>query len=485
MKKFLLKCLRVVILFLSLVLLTTCHRNSGEKVVRGLDLEQIRQRGTLIAVTDYSPMNYFIYRGQPLGYQYELLQEFANSMGIKIELVVSKDLDNTVKMLRAGDADVIALNFTVTNERKRMVDFTVPHSQSRQVLVQRIPNAASYTGDVFPAAKLIRDHMDLSDENVQIVVQKNSATSKRLKHLAEEMGDSLNVKEIPLDEEDLVEMVATGEIDYTVCDENVALVCKTYFPNIDCETPISFTQNLAWAVRKDSPELLLALNKWMTGFRKTALYSVIYNKYFHNPRVSEMMNSDYFVSKTGRISAYDDLLKKYSEKINWDWTLLASVVYQESHFNPNARSWAGAYGLMQLMPSVITYFDVKSANNPERNIATGVKLLGWIDQQLDSRIPKNERIKFVLAAYNIGYGHIEDAMRLAEKYGRDPYIWDGNVAYFLSKKNKPQYYKDPVVRNGYCKGSLATNYVGEVLERYDHYNNFIGLTENKLVAQSR
>jgi membrane-bound lytic murein transglycosylase F len=485
MKQVLHAFFRIVFLMLSLVLFTTCHGSSDETTVKGLDLEQIRKRGKLVAVTDYSPMNYFIYRGQPLGYQYELLQEFANTIGMEIELVVSRDLDNTVKMLRSGQADIIALNFTVTNERKKLVDFTIPHSQSRQVLVQRIPGITGPAGDIQPAPKLIRDHFELASPEVEIVVQKNSATCKRMKHLAEEMGDSINVKEYPVDDEELVEMVATGEIDYTVCDENVALVCKTYYPNIDCETPISFTQNLAWAVRKDSPVLLEELNKWLGSFKKTASYAVIYNKYFRNPRVSEMMSSDYFVSKTGRISAYDELIKKYSEKINWDWTLLASVVYQESHFNPDARSWAGAYGLMQLMPSVLTQFGNNSPGSPEKNIATGVKLLGWIDQQLDSRIEREERVKFILAAYNIGYGHVEDAIRLAEKYGRNPYRWDDNVAYFLSRKNKPQYYKDPVVRNGYCKGSLATNYVNEVLSRYDHYRNFIGLSGNVTAGKSR
>jgi membrane-bound lytic murein transglycosylase F len=481
MKKIFIVISRIVFLFFAMLLFTTCHKGSSEKFVYGLDLEQIKKRGKIVAVTDFSPMNYFIYRGQPLGYQYELLQEYANSIGMKIELVVSKDLDNTMKMLRTGQADIIALNYTVTNERKKMVEFTVPHSRTRQVLVQRIPDTEGVAGTGLP----IRDLSYLSADHITIAVQKSSAAARRLKHLADEMGDSLEVKEMPLDDEELVEMVATGEIDFAVCDENVAMVCQTYYSNIDCETPVSFSQNLAWAVRKDSPELLTSLNSWMEQFRKTAQFAVIYNKYFQNPRVSEMMSSDYFVTRTGRISEYDELLKKYSEKVNWNWALLASVVYQESHFNPRARSWAGAYGLMQLMPSVIEYFGNKDASSPEKNIATGVKLIGWIDQQLDSRIDKNDRIKFILAAYNIGYGHVEDAIRLAEKYGRDPHKWDNNVAYFLARKNKPQYYKDPVVRNGYCKGSLAVRYVDEVLARYDHYLNFTAETGNTRVAQSR
>lgn len=476
MSRFLVHLGSVLILLLSTVLFTTCHRATEDKVVRGMDLPQIKKRGKLIAVTDFSPMNYFIYRGQPLGYQYELLQEFANAEGIQIELVTSRDLEHTVKMLRSGEADIIALNYTITNERKKLVNFTIPHSQSRLVLVQRSPGLPGPDGLPVKDSKLVRDLFDLAGKDVMIEVQKNSASAIRMRHLEEEMGDSLNVKEVVADDEDLAEKVASGELDYAVCDENVALVCKTYYPNIDCETPVSFSQNLAWAVRKDSPLLLRDLDNWLESFRKTALYAVIYGKYFRNPRVSEMVNSDYFVSKTGRISEYDDLIRKYSEKINWDWALLASVVYQESHFNPNARSWAGAYGLMQLMPSVQKYFGNRMPASPEKNIATGVKLIGWIDQQLDPAIEKKDRIKYILAAYNIGYGHIEDAMRLAEKYGKSPYQWD-NMAYFLERKNKPQYYRDPVVHNGYCKGVLAVRYVNEVLERYDHYRNFTELAE--------
>jgi len=193
-------------------------------------------------------------------------------------------------------------------------------------------------------------------------------------------------------------------------------------------------------------------------------------------RVLLIVNNEYFVLRTGRISQYDELIQKYSVQINWDWTLLASLIYQESHFNPRARSWAGAYGLMQLMPSVLDQFGIDTLASPEKNIEAGIKLIAYLDQQFDSSIPKDEKVKFILAAYNIGLGHVWDAQRLAEKYGQDPKKWD-NVEYFLIQKKYPRYYLDPVVKNGYCKGELAVQYVKDVLHLYHHYSNIIASLE--------
>jgi len=466
------------ILFLSLVVislypfLVTCHRSNDYKNVRDVDLEQIKKRGRLIAVTDCNSMNYFIYKGQPLGYQYELLQEFSNFLGIRIQVLIAKDPEQAFKMLYTGETDIVAMNLTVTNERKKQVSFTVPNSQSRQVLVQRAPGVAGISGIVLPTPGLIRDHMDLANKGVMVYVQKKSSFSQRLKHLSDEMGDSINIREVNEEAEELLEEVATGEIDYAVCDENIARVASTYFPNLDFATPISFTQKLAWAVRKDSPSLLNVLNSWLEEFKRTSQFAAIYNKYFENSRTSEIFNNNYFVTRTGRFSQFDDLIRKYSNKINWDWTLLASLIYQESHFDPNARSWNGAFGLMQLMPSVLSQYGVDSLSTPERNIEAGVKLIAWIDMQLSTTIDPEDRVKFILAAYNIGLGHVWDAQRLAEKYGRNPNHWL-DVEYFLTRKNLPQYYQDPIVKNGYCKGQLAVNYVSDVLDLYEQYKNVI------------
>jgi len=168
------------------------------------------------------------------------------------------------------------------------------------------------------------------------------------------------------------------------------------------------------------------------------------------------------------------LIKEYADSIGWDWKLLASLIYEESNFNPKVKSWAGAVGLMQLLPETGKAHGAENLLDPEENIRAGADYISWLDQYWLQYIKdKDERIKFILASYNIGFGHIEDARRLAEKHGADPNIWEDNVEVYLLKKSKPQYYNDDVVRNGYCNGKETYAYVKNVIQRYERYSQFI------------
>ena len=408
-----------------------------------------------------------------MGYQFELLQSLANYLGVKLEVIVSNDLEKTFKFLEDGDCDLIAVNLTITKERSKIVDFTEPHSQTRQVLVQRKPDNWMKMRRQELESNLLRNQLDLAGKTVY--VQKGSIFYDRLQSLSDEIGDSINVVELPnYETEQLIKLVAEGEIEYTVCDEIVGLVNQTYFSNIDVNTAISFPQNLAWAVRKGDDELRNSINSWLTGFKKTAKYKYIFNKYFKNSRSANIVHSDYYAINSGKVSEYDNIFKKESKLIDWDWRLLASLVYQESHFNANVKSWAGAYGLMQLMPSTASRFGVDTSSTPEQNIEAGVKFIMWLDGILKDKVQdKEERVKFILASYNVGLGHILDARRLAKKYGKDPNVWEGNVDYFILNKSNPEYYKDPVVKYGYCRGEETYQYVNEILDRYEHYKNVI------------
>lgn len=443
---------------------------TGKQVV--VDLSEIRENGKLVVLTDFNSTNYFIYRGQPMGYQYELLQELADHLRIKLDVIVSNDLQESFNYLSEGRCNLLAINLTITKERRRYFDFTEPHTQTRQVLVQRKPDNWKKLSKSELEKQLIRNQLDLAGKT--IYVERNSSYAERLKNLSDEIGDSIIIEEVQENSEQLISFVAEGDIDFTVCDENVALVNQTYYPNIDVYTAISFPQNLAWAVQKGATSLKHEIDIWLKEFKKTTKYAVIYNKYFRNQRTSQMVASDYFSLTSGRISAYDEAIKKHSNQIGWDWRLLASVIYQESRFDPNAESWAGAFGLMQLMPNTARRFGVNKSSSPEQHIRAGVEFIQWLDNRFKEKIPDpQERIKFILASYNIGYGHIEDAMNLAEKYGKDPAIWDDGVNEFLLMKSKPEYYLDPVVKYGYCRGVETYNFVSEVLERYNDYRNII------------
>ncbi len=435
-------------------------------------LKQIRERSMLIAVTDYNSTSYFIYRGEPAGYQYELLKSYARYLGVGLDIVVNNDLPSAFDDLKTGRVDILAMGLTIIRERNSVVDFSLPLSQTKQVLVQRKPEnwRKMKTMDEIEK-KLIRNPLDLAGKI--IYVQRNSSFIPRLKHLSEEIGDSIIVVEFPLDVERLIQMVAEGEIEYTVSDEHIALVNQKYYPDIDVKTAISFPQNIAWAVKKGADSLRLNINKWLEDFIDTKTARFIYNKYFRNPR-SYHYAYKYYSVISGNISAWDEIIREKSDELNWDWRLLASLIYQESRFKSDAISWMGAFGLMQLMPGTAELYGVDSFSSPEENIEAGVEYLKSLDERFKDIITDpEERLKFVIAAYNAGPAHIFDARRLARKYNKNPDIWNDNVDYFLLNKSDPKYYNDSVVFYGYCRGKEPFQYVYDIFDRYEHYKNMI------------
>lgn len=465
----------VIILILTVTIIYFIIKTEPTKdnpvVKKSIDLKEIKERGKLIAATDYNSTNYFIYRGTPMGYQFELLNELAEYLDVKLEIFVSNDLEETYGCLQSGGCDLIALDLTVTKERSEILAFTEPYSQTRQVLVQKKPNDWKHLSLRQLEDSLIRNQLDIGGKT--IYVQKGSVFYNRLMNLSDEIGDSIHVYESEYDMETLISMVAKGEIEYTIADENVALVNRTYYPEIDVKTAISFPQNLAWAVRKNADSLRFAINSWLADYKKTAKFNYIYRKYFKNKRSVQIVQSEFYSKNEGKISEYDSLIRIYGEKINWDWRLLASLIYQESRFKPNLTSWAGARGLMQLMPVTAKKFGCTNLFEPEQNISAGTKFLVWLDEYFTEIKDPNERVKFILASYNCGFGHIVDARSLAEKYGKDPNIWFDNAEYFLKQKSNPKYFRDEVVKYGYCRGEETYNFVHQIVDRYQHYKNII------------
>jgi membrane-bound lytic murein transglycosylase F len=376
-------------------------------------------------------------------------------------------------MLKAGEVDLLAMGLTVTQLRKDEIRFTESIDSTRQVLVQRKPHKWQTMSFSSLESKLIRKYTGLA--NKTIYVQKGSSHAELLNQLSEGMNQPVNVVEVPFEEEVLIQLVDKGEINYTVCDENLASVNATYFPEIDIATPLCNSQRLAWGLRKtNSEQLSNELDQWIVNFRKTQTFALLYSKYFKNSRSNAIVKSDYYSLSTGKVSQWDDLIKKYSETINWDWRLLASLICQESRFMPDVISRVGAFGLMQIMPETGKHFGIDITSSPADNIKAGAMYINWLYKIFDPKIAdKNERTKFILAAYNAGPGHVLDAMKLAEKNGMDPQKWDDNVAVWILKKSEPQYYNDIVVKNGYFKGKESVAFVMEVLERFEHYKNFI------------
>lgn len=437
-------------------------------------LQQIINRRKLVALTDYNSINYYIYRGEPMGYQYEMLEKFTKHLGIQLELRIEENLEKGFKLLEKGDVDVIAMGLTVTGKRKSHFDFTDPLIITRQVLVQRMPKGwqKMSTRDQIER-QLLRSSLELAGKTIH--VEAGSIFKKRLETLMDEIADTIYIIEDDREVEDLIAAVANGEIDYTVADEHIALINEQVYPGIDTKMPISFPQKLAWALKKEEDKAFLnEINLWLNAFNDTFGARVIYNKYFKNSRVRYLAKSEYTSFNEGHLSAYDEIIKQVAHEINWDWRLLASLIYQESEFKPDVVSWAGAYGLMQLMPVVMEQFGIDSTASTEEQIRIGGKFIQYLDRQIPASVTdSSERIKFILASYNAGVGHVLDARRLAKKYKKNPNVWTDETDFFMLNKSKPAFYHDSVVYYGYARGEETYAFVEQIIDRYDHYRNLI------------
>ena len=455
------------------------HQSSKnlDKVI-ACDLDSIRKRGKLIALTDINSTDYFIYKGEPMGFNYELLKSFSDNIGIDLEIITENHPDKALRMLNTGEADLLAYSLTVSSSGEKDMRYTAPVGETRQVLVQRKPRNWSTMSAEALEKMLIRNQPGLDKKTVYVPA--GSSHAAQLISQAKEIGDSINIIEVPFESEKLIQNVARGEIDYTVCNENLAQVNATYYPNIDVSTPVSFSQNIAWGLRKNNSDALLSeLNRWIISFKETGSYALLYAKYFRNPRSISIVRSDFYALNTGKVSPYDGMIRKFSASINWDWRLLASLICQESHFNQNVESYSGAFGLMQIMPETGKNFGIDITSSVENNLKAGICYINWLHSIFNPRIPDiKERINFILAAYNAGPGPVLDAMKLAEKNGMNPLKWDGNVEILLLKKSDSKYTNDSLAKNEYFRGVESVNFVNQVLARFEHYKNIIPEQKN-------
>ncbi|MCX6231908.1 MAG: transporter substrate-binding domain-containing protein [Bacteroidetes bacterium] len=467
------KSLKKIFLFLFLFAVVSCHNAEIKEKVKAKEnlLKIIKKRGTLIATTNTNSVDYFIYKGYPMGFQLELLNAFAHYLGVKLEIIVANDIASTAGLLAVGKCDLIAENITINEHRRRIVNFTIPIFQTREVLIQRNPEKTK--DEKLKNTFVIKNLSDLAGKTVY--VQKNSIHFDQLQKVQEEIKQKINIIESDTNEtEQLIEQVANGIIDYAVSDENFAQVNTTYFNNLDINLPIDGKQSLGWAVRQESEDFLVILNNWLSEFLTTAAYKKIYDTYYRNSRTIGIVHNELYTIKRHKISKFDAAIKKHSHMIGWDWRLLASLIYQESNFQPNLVGWSGAFGVMQMMPGTAYKFGITEKSSVADQIKGGVRLIRLLDKLLPKEITKpDERIKFTLAAYNAGFDHIMDARNLCKKYGQNPNIWTNNVEVYIRLMSKPKFYNDTAVKFGYSRGYETYRFVNEVLDRYYHYKNMV------------
>jgi membrane-bound lytic murein transglycosylase F len=456
-------------------LLCSClENNKNQPVVQDpslfqFDLDSIKKRGKLILLTENSASTYYLYRNQIKGFDYEMVKQFAKHLGVKLEVRLLDDVDKMFEMLNKGEGDLIATNLTVTDKRRQVVSFSTPVYQTRQVLAQR-----KIFHDNDSSSILVNDSSELN--KLPIWVHNYSSFYERLKEIEWNSGQALNIQLAPgeISTDDLLRLIDDGEIPATVTDENLALMELMDFESVDMSVPLSGIQDIAWAVRRNSTQLLTELNKWLDLKKTRDKLAKTYDKYFKAEERADRYSSVFVMPKLqpGDLSPFDSLFKLHAPQIGWDWRLLAAVAFQESRFNPQAVSWSGAYGLMQLMPETAIRFGCDSAPGPECSVSASAKYLKYLQGLWKKRVPnQTERDKFVLASYNIGQGHVIDAQNLARELGMADTIWDGNVAEALLLKQQEKYYSMDCVKHGYCHSKEPYHFVQKILALFEHFKN--------------
>lgn len=451
--------------------LTSCQNKSqnpeGEAVADTLTmLQHVQDRGVLRAVTNCEIINYNTEKPTPSGFEFELLSDFCKGNGLELEMVVNENLDSCFMLLDSCKVDIVAVGVGSNKDMKRRYLLTNPILMQRSVLVQRLPkdwNKMSTANEV--ENQLLRSSVDLAGQTIHL--PQGSHVVKLLEHLSDQIGDTIYIVECDsLNSVDLVKAVASGQIDYTVVEEYVARMASIGLKGLDTKLNVSVEQPLGWAIRNHEGDssLLYALNSWVDGFEQRNVNRIL-AKYVNKGNV--------FMTRkptSGALSEFDDIIKKTAKNIGWDWRLLASLIYQESRFRQDLESEKGAFGLMQLMPVVMEKYGIDYDATPEEQLNAGGQLISFLDDCLSNKVTDStERVKFVLAAYNSGLGHVYDAQRLASKYGKYPNVWDNNVDYFILNKSKKQYYNDTCCHAGYLRGTETYRFVEEVLDRFYQY----------------
>ncbi|HJS74378.1 MAG TPA: transporter substrate-binding domain-containing protein [Vicinamibacteria bacterium] len=420
------------------------------------DLESVRARGSLRVITLNNPVHYFLYRGRQMGFDYEILRLAAQSLGVRLEMVVPPSRDLAFEWLLEGRGDVIAATLTATPERNVTLSFSRPYLFVEEVVVRRAR-----------AVEKLASVYELAGRSVH--AWKSSSHYQTLLKWMPRVGP-FEIEPIPEDVEyeEILDRVASGAYPLAVVD---SLVLEAELPHRD-DVQAAFSlsggqpQPIAFAVRPSNPRLLHFFDEFASDIVGSLELNDARDRYFRKSR-----GLDRAAARNepggGRLSPYDEILKRHSRHYGLDWRLMAAQAYQESLFNPGATSWAGARGLFQLLPSTGLELGFDDLNDPESSIHAGVRYMHELLGRLEARIPLKHRLRFALAAFNAGFGHLQDARRLAAEEGLDPNKWFGHTERAMLLLSQPRYYQR--ARHGYVRGSETVRYVSEIQNRYDHY----------------
>ena len=428
------------------------------------DWDAIVASGRVRMLTVNAPATYYLWQGELLGFEYEMVRSFAETHDLELEVIVAGGIGELIDGLMQGRGDMIAAGIVPTGQRVEMgLRFTRPYLRIRETFVTGGEPIAGLDG--------------LAGRRVTVNPQTSYAVT--LRGLLAKVDFDLEY--VDRSTSAILSDVAAGILDVTLADSHRAGLETTFDPRLSLGLAVEPEKGLAWAVRDGSGELLRRLDAFIDERYRGYEFNVLRNKYFVNQRRMARQREHRITGDT--LSPYDHIVRPAAAEAGFDWRLIVAQMYQESGFDPNRTSFAGAEGLLQVLPRTARDLDIDadSLADPETGIAAGIAYLGWTRQRFPD-LPVGEQILFALGAYNAGHGHVRDGRRLARELGFDDSIWFGNVERAMLKLAEPEYAKRAVY--GYVRGTEVVRYVREIEDRYRLYVRHFRLLEEREASAS-
>ncbi|MFQ5780392.1 MAG: membrane-bound lytic murein transglycosylase MltF [Nitrospiria bacterium] len=414
-------------------------------------LDRILARGELIVLTRNASTTYYEAQDGPAGIEHDMAVSFAGHLGVKVRFELLESTAAILEALQNGRGDLAAAGLTQTEERAKAFLFGPSYQEvEQQVVCRRGGNVPKVVSDL-PALALR--------------VVNLSSYEERLKGLRVDVPDLKWVATREMGTEQLLERVWLREFDCTVADSNIVAINRRYFPELTVPFSLTQPERLAWALPAKSHALIARLNRWFTGFQEDGRLDALRERYYGFVALFDYVDIKAFERKIGTVfPRYRSLFEDAAQRHGLPLSLLAAQSYQESHWNPRAKSPTGVRGIMMLTQRTARSLGVRSRLDPKENIVAGARYLARLRDRVDPAVPEPDRTWIALAAYNVGMGHIHDAQSLARKMHKNPFAWNElkTVLPLLAQK---KYYR--TLKYGYARGGEPVRYVQRIRDFRD------------------
>ncbi len=431
-------------------------------------VESIMERGVIRIATRNAPTTYYQGPLGPKGFEYDLAKDFADYLGVDLEVVLYDSITDILSAVRNQEVDLAAAGITKTKHREKEFLFGPTYQEIEQQVVCNRQH------------KRPKKPEDLIGLDLHVI--SNSSYVEQLKELAKEHPALKWTENAHVSTEELIHEVADGAIDCIISDSNIVKLNQRYFPNLTTSMSITGKQPLAWVMNKETATLKQVLSDWYVQYKALGQLDTLEQHYYQYVPIFDYVNIRALHRRIdSRLPKYKPYFQRGAEEHGLDWLLLAAQAYQESHWNPKAKSPTGVRGMMMLTLPTAKQVGIKSRLDAKQSIEGGARYMSSIMGRLPEAIPDNTRIWYGLAAYNVGMGHLYDARNLATKLGKDPNNWDDmqEVLPLLAKK---KYYTR--LRYGYARGSEPVEYVKRIRHYRDILNKKIKVGSSEAVKDS-